>query len=93
MQIFSLLVKITVFLLLLGFAVKNMDGVTVRYFPGLEWQVPLAFALLVMFAIGILAGILTNLAVIARQRRELLVLKRELHAQRRAGMRVPVEAA
>ena len=29
------------FLLLLGFAVKNTDGRRVRYFLGLEWQAPL----------------------------------------------------
>ncbi len=91
MRILSLLVKIAVFLLLLGFAVKNMDGVTLRYFLGLEWQVPMAFALLVVFAVGILAGILTNLAVIARQHRELLAVRRELQAQRQSGVRAPVE--
>ena len=92
MRVISLFVKVALFLLLLGFAVKNMDGVTVRYFLGLEWRVPMAFALLVMFAAGILAGILTNLAVIARQRRELLAVRRELQAQRHAVTTVPVEA-
>ena len=36
MRIFFLLLKIAVFLLLLGFAAKNLDGVAVRYFLGLE---------------------------------------------------------
>lgn len=93
MRILSLLAKIAVFLLLLGFAVKNTDGITVRYFLGLEWQAPLAFVLLVTFAIGILGGIATNLLVIARQRRELLALKRELHTQRHERAPLPVEAA
>jgi uncharacterized integral membrane protein len=93
MRILFLLVKIAVFLLLLGFAVKNTDAVTIRYFLGMEWQAPLAFVLLVTFALGIFAGILTNLLVAAKQRRELLALKRELHAHRHVHAPVPVEAA
>ena len=93
MRIFFRLVKIAVFLLLLGFAVKNTDAVTIRYFLGVEWHAPLAFVLLVTFGLGIFAGILTNLLVAARLRRELLVLKRELRAQRHVHAPVPVEAA
>ena len=54
---------------------------------------PLAFVLLVTFGLGIFGGMLTNLLVAARLRRELLALKRELHAQRHAHAHVPVEAA
>ena len=89
MRMLSLLTKIAVFLLLLGFAVKNTDAVTIRYFLGLEWQAPLAFVLLVVFGLGLLGGLLTGLMVMARQRRELLRLKRELHAQRRGPAPVP----
>ena len=93
MRVLYLLVKIVVFLLLLGFAVKNADPVTIRYFLGMEWQAPLAFVLLVTFGLGIFGGMLTNLLVAAKLRRELLALKRELHAQRHAHAHVPVEAA
>ena len=78
MRILFLLVKIALFLLLLGFALKNTDPVTIRYFLGMEWQAPLAFVLLVTFGLGIFGGMLTNLLVAARLRRELLALKREL---------------
>jgi uncharacterized integral membrane protein len=81
MRILALVAKLAVFLLLLGFALKNMDAVTVRYFPGFEWSAPLAIVLLVMFALGVLAGMLTGLGVIAGQRRELRLLKRELGAR------------
>lgn len=95
MRMLSFLTKTLVFLLLffplLGLAIKNMDSITVRYFFDLEWQLPLAFVLLVMFAVGIMAGILPSLGVIARQRLELRSIRRELHAKRRAA--VPVEAA
>jgi len=62
MRIFSLATKVVVFLLLLGFAIKNTDSVTLRYFAGLEWQAPLAFVLLLVLAIGIVAGILGTAA-------------------------------
>ena len=83
MRIFFLLLKTVMFLLLLGFAFKNTDGVTVRYFLGFEWQAPLVLALLVFFGIGIACGVMASLSIIVRQRREILGLKRELrgHAQ------------
>jgi uncharacterized integral membrane protein len=88
-----LVIKVVIFLLLLGFALKNTDVVTVRYFLGVEWQAPLAFVLLVLFAVGIVAGILTSLAVIVRQRRELSALKRELRSQSKAAAPVRAETA
>ena len=93
MRVLSLLTKLVVFLALLGFAVKNIDSVTVRYFLGLEWQAPLAFILLVFFAVGIVAGILTSLGVVMRQRREMQALKRELRRLTGDAVSKPVEAA
>jgi hypothetical protein len=78
MRILSLVIKLVVFLLLLGFALKNTDAITVRYFLGLEWRAPLALVLLTMCATGVVAGILTCLGVIAGQRRELRNLRNEL---------------
>jgi putative membrane protein len=90
MRIFYLLVKATVgvvvFLVLLGFAVKNTDSVVVRYFLGLEWQAPLVFFLLVFFAAGIALGVMASLAVLVRQRREILILKRELRGATRGAV-------
>ena len=84
MRFFYLLLKIAAFVLLLGFAAKNTDNVTVRYFLGLEWQAPLVFALLVFFGLGIGCGAVSSLAIIGRQRREILGLKRELRSRARA---------
>jgi lipopolysaccharide assembly protein A len=90
MRTFFLLIKATVgvtaFVLLLGFAVKNTDSVTVRYFLGLEWQAPLVFVLLVFFTLGIVLGVMASLGVIVSQRRQILGLKREL----RGGTRTAV---
>jgi putative membrane protein len=93
MRILGLLLKLAVFFLLLGFAFKNADTVTVRYFLDFEWQAPLVFILLLVFGLGIFAGILTNVMVVARQRRELSALKRELHAQKQVRAPLPLEAA
>ncbi len=84
MRIFYLVLKIAAFLLLLGFAAKNTDNVAVRYFLGLEWHAPLVFVLLVCFGVGIGMGAVASLAIIARQRREILGLKRELRRRGRA---------
>ena len=90
MRTFFLLIKatagVTAFLLLLAFAVKNTDSVSVRYLLGLEWQAPLVFVLLVFFAAGIVLGVMASLVVIVRQRRRILGLKRELRGRARAGV-------
>ena len=77
------LVLTVIFLLLLGFALKNMDNVVVRYFLGFEWRVPLVLVLMIFFGIGIAAGVLASLGIIAKQRREILGLKRELRSRLR----------
>ncbi len=76
MRILLLLLKIVVFLLMLGFAFRNTDSVVVHYFPGGEWQAPLVLVLLVFFGTGIAAGVTASLGIIVRQRREILRLKR-----------------
>ena len=76
MRIVSLFVKVVLFLVLLAFAFGNADSVAIRYLPGREWQAPLAFVLLVFFGSGVMFGIIAGVGVIARQRREILNLKR-----------------
>jgi uncharacterized integral membrane protein len=69
-----------IFLLLLGFAVKNTDTVALRYFLGLEWHAPLVLMLLLFFTAGAALGISASLAMMVRQRREILLLKREIRS-------------
>ena len=71
--------KLALFVLVLAFALKNADLVTVRYFAGGEWQAPLVFVLLVAFVLGIAAGLGAGLAQVFRLRSELAALKRELN--------------
>lgn len=66
------------FLLLLGFAVKNDQPVVLRYFFGYEWQTSLVVVLLCFFIAGVVIGLLAMLAGMYSQRRELASVKREL---------------
>lgn len=66
------------FLLLLGFAVKNDQPVVLSYFFGYEWHASLVLVLLLFFAAGAAIGILAALSNLLRQRKELAALKKEL---------------
>src|SRR6185436_8602681 len=79
-------VKLLAFVLVLSFALKNSDPVTVRYYLGAEWQAPLVFVLLVAFCAGAVIGVLACLGQLFRQRREIGRLKRlasEIQSNRR----------
>jgi uncharacterized integral membrane protein len=70
--------RVLLFVLLLGFAVKNDQPVALRYFFGYEWQASLVVILLLFFAVGVGIGVLAVLGNLLRQRREIAALKREL---------------
>jgi uncharacterized integral membrane protein len=75
-----LVVKIALFLLLLGFAALNSDSVTLRYFLGLAWQAPLSLVILAAFAVGLLTGLLGCSLRLLRNQRELRALHRQIDA-------------
>lgn len=56
MAILNWLLRIIVFLLLLGLAARNSDTVTVRWFFGHEWRIELSVLLLALFVLGVLLG-------------------------------------
>lgn len=72
--------RIALFLLLLGFAVKNADTVTLRYYFGYEWQAPLVLILLVFLALGVAIGVLSCLGNLFRQKREIAAFKKKQSA-------------
>lgn len=78
------MLRIVVFLILLGFVMKNDQPVVVRYFFGYEWQTSLILTLLLFFTAGICVGVLAVLGNIFRQRREISALKRELNLKKHA---------
>lgn len=77
--------KLALFLLVLSFAVKNTEMVTVRYYLGYEWQAPLVLVLLVFFCLGAAVGVMAGLGGLLRRQREIAALKRELRSQERSG--------
>ncbi|HEX7455392.1 MAG TPA: LapA family protein [Gallionella sp.] len=78
MRYISWLIQMLVFIVLLGFALKNGQPVTLHYFFGYEWQSSLVIALLLFFTMGTGLGILATLGIWFRQRREISRLKREI---------------
>jgi uncharacterized integral membrane protein len=79
------ILKFALFVLILSFALKNTDTVTVRYYLGYEWQAPLVLVLLVFFSLGTLAGVVASLSRIFRQRLEIAASRRrEKRAEQRA---------
>ena len=70
--------QLCIFIILLGFALKNSQPVTVHYFFGYEWQSTLVIVMLLFFAVGVALGILATLGIWFRQRREISRLKREI---------------
>ncbi len=81
MRYFNWILRTVLFILLLGFAVKNDQPVTLRYFFGFEWQSSLVIVLLVFFAAGAAVGVLAMLANVLQQRREIAHLKRDIRVK------------
>ena len=81
MRYLSWTFRILLFVLLFGFAVKNSDPVTVRFYLGAHWEASLALVVLVFFVVGVAAGVIACFAYIYRQRREILQLRKELRTK------------
>lgn len=83
------------FLLLLGFALKNDQPVVLRYFFGYEWHSSLVVVLLCFFTLGVAIGLLAMLGMLFRQRRELAAAKRELQLKNKLAeidaQRLPIQ--
>ena len=77
------LLRVALVVALLGFALKNDQAVTLRYFFGYEWDTSLVVVLLCFFAIGAAVGILAMLGSVLVQRRELASAKRELQLKQK----------
>jgi putative membrane protein len=80
MRILTWTIRIALFILLLAFAARNTETVTLRFYFDLAWQAPLVVLLLAFFAAGALLGVLAAAGAVFRQRREASRLRRELRA-------------
>lgn len=64
------LAKLLVFLVVLGFALKNSQPVTFVSYLGYEWQAPLIVMLLIAFLLGAIMGLVALLPYLIRLRRQ-----------------------
>jgi lipopolysaccharide assembly protein A len=69
-------VRLVVFLLLVAFAAKNVDPVTLRFYFDLSLQAPLVLVLFGFFALGALFGVAALLGTVLRQRRQISILQK-----------------
>jgi len=80
MQVLVWLFRFAIVLVLVWFAVKNAQPVTLHGLPDQTWQAPLVFVLLVVFVAGVVIGLLAWLPTVVRQRRELSRLRKAADA-------------
>jgi putative membrane protein len=78
MRYLYLFLGVLLFILLLGFALKNADIVELHYYLGFVWRAPWSLMLLIAFFIGTVAGMIACLNPIIRQRRQMIAMQREL---------------
>lgn len=76
MQAFVWFIRLCIVLILVWFAVKNSQDVTIKGLPGQVWEAPLVFILLAVFIAGMVIGLLAWVPTVVRQRRELGRLRR-----------------
>jgi uncharacterized integral membrane protein len=77
------LLRVALFVALLGFALKNDQPITLRYFFGYGWNTSLVVVLLCFFAAGAAVGILAMMGSVMAQRRELTSTKRDLRSKQK----------
>jgi lipopolysaccharide assembly protein A len=75
-RILAWAIRLAVFVLLVAFAAKNVEPVTLRFYFDLVVQAPLVLVLFGFFAVGALFGIVALVPTLLRQRREVSLLKR-----------------
>ncbi len=81
MQTLIWIVRFLIVLILVWFAVKNAQDVTLTGLPGQSWQAPLVFVLLTVFVAGVVIGLLAWVPTIVRQRREIARLRKQATQQ------------
>jgi uncharacterized integral membrane protein len=70
-QLFVWILRFVIVVILVWFAIKNTDLVTIHGLPSQTWQAPLVFVLLVVFVAGVVIGLLAWIPTVVRQRREI----------------------
>ncbi len=63
--------RLFLFVLLFGFAIKNDGVVTLHFYFGTRWQMPLVLVILLFVVVGVLIGVTATVATLYRQHREI----------------------
>jgi putative membrane protein len=84
MQALVWIFRLAIVAVLVWFAVKNRQDITLTYLPEQSVTAPLVFVLLVIFVAGVVIGLLAWIPTVVRQRRELARLRRD--AERQAAL-------
>jgi uncharacterized integral membrane protein len=74
-------IRLILFLLLVAFAAKNVEPVTLRFYFDLAFELPLVVGLLAAFALGVLFGLAALVGSLVRSRREASRLRKELRTR------------
>ena len=77
MRIVTWTIRLVLFVLLVAFAAKNVEPVTLRFYFDLAVEAPLILILLGAFAVGVVFGILAVAGHLVRQKRQISVLRRQ----------------
>jgi lipopolysaccharide assembly protein A len=77
MRYLTWFLRIVLFVLLLGFTVRNVETVTLHYYFGYEWQAPLVLIILLFFSLGVAIGVLSCLGKIFTQRRKIATFRKK----------------
>ena len=89
MRVFTWAILIALFVVLLAFAAKNTDPVTLRFYFDLDWQAPLVALLLAFFVGGVVLGLLAMLGTWYAQRREIARLQRLEFSRKEINTGIP----
>jgi len=76
MQTVVWILRFVIVVILVWFAVKNAQVVTIYGLPEQQWQAPLVFILLIVFVAGMVIGLLAWVPTVVRQRREIARLRK-----------------
>jgi len=81
----SWVLRALLFLVIFLFALMNTQTVSLRFFLGQAWEMPMILVALLFFALGAAVGILACVSRMLSQRREINKLARALRAGERAA--------
>jgi len=81
LRFLSFLGWLAVFAVLVVFAIKNTEPATLHFYFDRTWQAPLVFIMAVSFVAGAVFGVIACIAPLARQRREIARLEKELRVR------------